>query len=110
MPWMIEYYNQSVKEDAQFLPISIKAKFVAIIDKMREHGPDLGLPFTKAMRKGLFEIRAKGKEGIGRGMFCIMKNNKIIILNVFIKKTQATPEKELTLAIKRQKEVMNHDI
>lgn len=110
MRWAIHYYNQSVKEDARALPKSIKAKFIAIINKMQLNGPDLGLPFTKAMGNGLFEIRAKGQEGIARGMFCTMANHKIVILHVFIKKTQATSKKELALAIKRQKEVIHHDI
>lgn len=107
MDWKISYYNQVVQKETQLLPKSIRAKFIAILDKMLEYGPDLGLPFTKAMGKGLFEIRAKGQEGIARGMFCTISNNTILILHVFIKKTEATPKKELDLAIKRMKEVKN---
>ena len=110
MKWTINYYNQSVKKDACSLPKSIGAKFEAIMDKMLEYGPDLGLPFTRAMGKGLFEMRAKGQEGIARGMFCTISRNTIVILHVFIKKTEATPKKELDLAIKRMKEVKSHDI
>lgn len=108
--WKINYYNQSVKKDEKNLPLSIRAKFEAILDKMMEYGSDLGLPFTRAMEKGLFEIRAKGQEGIARGFFCTISNNTIVILHIFIKKTEATPKKELELAIKRLKEVKNHDI
>ena len=36
-----------------------------------------------------------------------MKEQKIVILHGFIKKTQTTPERELRLAIKRMKEVKN---
>lgn len=110
MKWKFSYYNQSVKDDAGSLPKSIKAKFEAIMDKMLEYGSDLGLPFTRAMGKGLFEIRAKGQEGIARAMYCTISKNTIVILHVFIKKTETTPKKELDLAIKRMKEVKNHDI
>ena len=110
MKWKINYYNQSVREDARELPPSIKAKFEAIMDKMLEYGPDLGLPFTKAMGKGLFEIRAKGHAGIARGLFCTISKNTVVILHIFIKKTDATPKRELDLAIKRMKEVKSHDI
>lgn len=110
MKWTIKYYNQSIKENVRLLPISIKAKFEAIMDKMLEYGPDLGLPFTKAMGKGLFEIRAKGQEGIARGLFCTASHKHIIILHVFLKKTQATLKKDLDLAAKRMKEVKSHDI
>jgi phage-related protein len=110
MKWKITFYNQSIKQKNDALPRSIKAKFEAIMDKMLEYGPDLGLPFTRAMGKGLFEIRAKGQEGIARGFFCTITKNTIVILHVFIKKTQATPQKELELARKRMQEVKKHDI
>ena len=110
MKWIIDYYNQSVFDDSKALPKLIKAKFEAIMDKITEYGPDLGLPFTRAMGKGLFEIRAKAQEGIARGLFCTITGNRIIILHVFVKKTEATPKKELDLALKRMKEVKHHDI
>lgn len=77
---------------------------------MLEYGPDLGLPHTKPMGKGLFEIRAKGQAGIARGLFCSISKNTIVILHVFIKKTPRTPNKELKLARQRMKEVKSHDI
>jgi phage-related protein len=67
------------------------------MDKILEYGPDLGLPFTRAMGKGLFEIRAKGQEGLARGFFCTVTKNTVVILHVFIKKTEATPKNELEL-------------
>ena len=72
---------------------------------MMVHGSNLGEPKTKVIEKGLFEIRAKGKEGIGRAFYCAVKGKKIIILHGFIKKSQKTPKKELDLAKKRLKEV-----
>jgi len=48
MTWTIDYYNQSVYEAAKALPKLINAKFAAIMDKITEHGPDLGMPFTKS--------------------------------------------------------------
>jgi len=70
-------------------------------------GPNLGMPYTKAMGDGLFEIRARGPEGIGRAFFCCMKGRRIVILHGFVKKNQATPIKELRLAKQRLKEVLD---
>jgi phage-related protein len=108
--WKITYYNQSVKDDAGNFPSSIKAKYEAILDKILEYGPNLGMPFTKPFGNGLFEMRAKGSAGIARGFFCTITNNTVVILHVIIKKTQATPKKELDLAKKRMNEVKRHDI
>ena len=49
--------------------VSINASFTGITEQMVESGPNLGLPYTKAFGDGLFEIRAKGVEGIGRAFF-----------------------------------------
>ena len=57
------------------------------------------------MGEGLFEVRAKGKEGIRRSLFCTVKGREVVILHSFIKKTQKTPKKDLDLAKKRMKEI-----
>ena len=77
------------------------------MDIMIELGPNLGEPYTKPLSKGLFEIWAKGREGIGRSFFCYKKGKVIIILHSFIKKTQKTPKKEMDIALKRMMEVKN---
>ena len=72
---------------------------------IEEFGPALGKPYTASIGGGLFEIRSKGKEGIGRSLYCMVKGKEIIVLHSFIKKSQKTPKKELNLAKKRIKEV-----
>ncbi len=83
----------------------MKARFVALTDRMMQVGPDLGMPHTRAMGNGLFEIRIKAEEGIARVFYCTFMNHEIVILHAFIKKMQATPKKEWDIAIKRLKEV-----
>ena len=72
---------------------------------MEVYGPNLGMPHTRAMGNGLFEIRAKGKEGIGRVFYCTIVGNRIMMLHCFVKKTDKTPPRELDTARKRLKEV-----
>ena len=67
--------------------------------------PNLGMPYTRAMGDGLFEIRAKGQEGIGRALFCTVVGKRIVILHGFIKKTEQTPQRALDTARRRMKEV-----
>lgn len=108
MEWKITYANKSVYKEVQGLPTTILGSYLAIIDRMVEVGPDLGLPHTRPMGNGLFEIRAKGKEGIGRIFFGMQKGKEIIILHSFIKKTQTTPRHEIEIAMKRLKEVIKN--
>jgi phage-related protein len=105
MIWKIIFYNQKVKTSVDNLENSLKGNFYAITDKMLIQGPNLGMPFTKALGNGLFEIRVKGVSGIARGLYCTISMNRIVILNVFIKKSEAIPYKELKLAKQRMKEV-----
>ncbi len=69
-------------------------------------GPNLGKPYIGRPDSGLYEIRAKGKEGIARSVYCTLKKREIVILHTFIKKSEKTPKKELDLAKKRMKEVL----
>lgn len=107
MNWRIDFYNESVKNETLSFPKKILAKTINIMELIEELGPNLGKPYTDSFGDGLFEIRAKGEEGIGRSLFCYAKGKRIIILHSFVKKTQKTPKKELDIAKKRQKEVEN---
>ena len=103
--YRIEFFSPAVQDAVLNWPAEIAASFAAIATRMVDHGPNLGMPHTKAMGQGLFEIRARGVEGIGRAFFCSQVGQRIVILHSFIKKTQATPANELRIARKRLKEV-----
>lgn len=72
---------------------------------MEVHGADLRMPHSRAMGDGLFELRCKGAEGIGRAFYCTVSGRQIVILHGFIKKTQGTPSDKLRIGRKRLKEV-----
>lgn len=105
MSWKVTFFNTKVKEETLKFPTGMLANYLHILEIIEEFGPTIGKPYTSPMGSGLFEIRAKGKEGIGRSLFCTVKGKEIIILHSFIKKTQKTPKKELEKARKRMKEL-----
>ena len=73
-------------------------------------GPDAnrsaGLP-SDHVDLGLFELRPRGRAGIGRAFYCFMVSKRVVVLHAFIKKTQQTPDRELKLARKRLKELQD---
>ena len=83
----------------------VSPDFLRLIGLMQEHGADLRLPHSRAMGDGLFELRCKGTEGIGRAFYCTVVGRRIVIVHSLIKKTQETPQADLRLARKRVKEV-----
>jgi phage-related protein len=105
--WTVQYFNDRVQRDVEAWPVGIYADYLRLIGLMENHGADLRMPHSRAMGRGLFELRCKGQEGIGRAFYCTMVNREIVVLHGFIKKTQETPERELTIARKRLKEVQN---
>ncbi len=104
MSLIVEFYP-GVESNVLELPDKLQAKMLRLFDLVEEHGAQLGEPHTKALSNGLFELRAKALEGIARSIFCYVDGKKIIVLHVFVKKTQKTPKKELEVAISRMKEV-----
>ncbi len=87
------------------MPAGFLARNLRCTDRMEIYGPDLGMPHTRAMGDGLFELRLKASEGIARVFYCILIGRKIVMLHQFIKKTDKTPLKELATARRRMREV-----
>ncbi len=103
----IIFYSDKVQQEIMSLPKTLAAKYAGLSKLMLEYGSNLGLPYTKSMGDGLFELRLKGQEGIARVFYCTVINKQIIMLHSFIKKTDKIPKKELDIAVKRMKEVKN---
>lgn len=104
MTWKVEFYA-GVQSDILAMPPKIQARMIRLLEMIEKHGAHLGEPHTQSIGAGLFEIRAKAREGIGRGIFCYMGNQAVTVLHAFVKKDQKIPKKELRLALDRLREV-----
>lgn len=107
MEYEIVYYSDRVQSEIDALPKTLIARYLRLSDRMRIFGPDLGMPHSRAMTGGLFELRIMGAEGIARVFYCTAIGHRIVMLHSFIKKTSRTPSTELAIARRRMKEV-NH--
>lgn len=103
--WIVTFYGREVETALLELPSGVLAKFIRYAERMEVHGPDLGMPHTRAMGNGLFELRVKSAEGIGRIFYCALVGRKIVFLHHFMKKTRKTPRRELDVARRRLQEV-----
>lgn len=107
MNYNIEYFNARVKAEIDRWPADLLADFARMVELLIEFGPMIGMPHSKALGGGLFELRPRGRGGIGRAFYCFSIGRRIIILHASIKKTQVIPEQTLGIARKRMKEVRN---
>ena len=105
MPYIVEYFNQRVMDEIESWPIGILADYTRVIELLFEFGPALRMPHSRAMGSGLFELRPRGREGVGRVLYCYASRQRIVMLHAFIKKTRATTAHELDTARRRMKRV-----
>ena len=57
----------------------------------------------------LWEMRMKGKDGVSRAIYVTARGRRVVVVRVFVKKTQKTPRREIDLALERAKEVSNDE-
>ena len=101
----VEFYDTEdgkcpVAEFIDFLELKMHAKVLRTIDLLEENGTDLRGPYSTPMGDGVFELRTKQGSDITRVFYFFFINNKAILTNGFIKKTQKSPPSEIALARK----------
>jgi phage-related protein len=106
--WTVTFYNQRVEDAILALAPGFVARFLRYAERMETFGPDLGMPHTRAMSGGLFELRITAAEGIVRVFYCTAVDRRIVFLHQFVKKTSKTPPRELLIARRRMKD-LSHD-
>lgn len=104
MNWRVTFYSAALENEVLRLPAGFVARFLRYAERMEIYGPGLGMPHTRAMGEGLFELRLKASEGIARVFYCTLTGRRIVLLHQFIKKSEKTPRRELEIARRRMKE------
>jgi len=66
MTWTVTFYNKRLESEILAFPAGFLARFLRYAERMEAFGPDLGMPHTRALGGGLFELRIKAAEGIAR--------------------------------------------
>jgi phage-related protein len=103
----IEYFHARVQTEIESWPVDVLADYARIVELLMEHGPNLRLSYSRAFGDGLFESRPRGRSGIGRALYCFLAGKRVVVLHAFIKKSQQTPDRAITLARRRMKEIKN---
>lgn len=106
MAWTVETLNATVDAELAELPADMRARLVRISELIESVGlPNVKEPHVRHIRGSLWEIRLKGKAGIARALYVTAKEQRVVIVRAFVKKTEKTPSGEIDLALERAKEV-----
>ena len=75
-------------------------------DVIVEHGlENLPRDWVKSLGDKLWELRITGRDGLARAIYVTATGRRVVIVRIFVKKTQRTPQHELELARQRAKEI-----
>jgi phage-related protein len=101
--WSIEFYEDAdgksqVNEWYESLDEKSRAKLLWIFDLLETNGIDVGMPYIKPLKDGLYEIRAEVKNKALRVIYFLYTGKRFILLHGFQKKTQETPANEIERA------------
>ncbi|SMH62828.1 type II toxin-antitoxin system RelE/ParE family toxin [Azospirillum agricola] len=104
--WTVETLNTVVDAEIAALPADLRARLVRTANLIEAVGlQNLPHDTVKHLEGKLWEIRVKAPSGISRAIYVTATEKRVVIVRVFVKKTQKTPRHELELARERAKEV-----
>jgi phage-related protein len=106
MDWSVELLDEQVRDALSSLPPDTRASFARIIGLVQAHGLErVREPYVKHLEGRLWEMRLRGKDGIAHAAYVTASGRRVVIVHVFVKKTQKTPRREIEMALRRAKEV-----
>lgn len=106
MRWTVETLDARVDEEFEALPASLRARMLRLMEMVETVGLDrMREPHLRHVEGKLWELRAKGADGIARGLYVTASGRRVIILHLFVKKSQKTPKGALEIARERMRNV-----
>ena len=97
----IRFFNNEIEEFISSLEKSTIAKVLRTFDLLETFGNRLGMPHSKKVDDGLFELRVRCVQEV-RFLYTFRKGEIVIVLHGFIKKSQKILSKQLQLAQQRK--------
>jgi phage-related protein len=108
MMWVVETLNATVDAEIKAIPADMRTQLTRISAMIEEFGLDrMREPHVKHLQDGIWEMRLRGRDGISRALYVTATGRRVVIVRVFVKKTQKTPGREIALALSRAKEIVS---
>ena len=105
MCWQVEVLNDTVAREIRSLPADMHARFLRISLLIEQAGLEtMREPQVKHLEGKIWEMRMTGRDGIARALYVTKVGRRVVVLRVFVKKTQKTPNSEIEIAKRRAKE------
>ncbi|MCC7046648.1 MAG: type II toxin-antitoxin system RelE/ParE family toxin [Alphaproteobacteria bacterium] len=104
--WVVELLNRNVADELSALPGDMRARFQRIVALIQTQGLErVREPHVKHVVGPIWEMRLMGRDGIARALHLTARARRVVVVRVFVKKTQKTPRDEIAIALARAKEI-----
>ena len=108
MAWVVELLDDRVRDELDAMPPDMQARFRKIVELIQGYGLErVHEPHVKHLDGPLWEMRMKGKDGISRAVYVTARGSRVVVVRVFVKKTQKIPRREIEIALQRAREVQD---
>lgn len=105
--WTVET-GEAAEQEIRDLPPDLQSRFLHVSGMLEQFGPQkVGMPHVRPLEQKLWEMRMKGRDGIARAIYFVATGRRLVVVRVFVKKSQKTPRREIDLALRRMKEVQD---
>jgi phage-related protein len=102
----VQTLNRVVDAEIDALPVDMRARLARLSALIEQVGFEaLPANCVKHLGEKLWELRISGRDGISRAIYVTASGRRMVILRMFVKKTQKTPLHEPELARQRAKEI-----
>jgi phage-related protein len=106
MRWRFLTLNRVVDEEIRALPPDMQARLLRLGELIEQSGlHSLPRDSVKHLADKLWELRVSGRDGIARAIYVTAADRRVVVLRVFVKKTQKTAPRELDIGRQRAREV-----
>lgn len=106
MRWSVETLNETVDRELDALPADMRARFARISELIAVVGlHGVREPYVKHVQGPLWEMRLTGRAGVSRALYVTVRDRRVVVVRVFVKKTRKTPASEIRLALRRARTV-----
>jgi phage-related protein len=102
--WTVEVIPAAERE-LKALPDDLQGKFLHVAGLLEEFGPGrVGLPNVRPLERKLWEMRLASQGVMARAIYFAASGRRLVVVRIFVKKSQRTPLREIASAERRMKE------
>ena len=105
MGWTVETVS-AVDAEIEALPVALRVRLIRLLEMVENVGLEmLRAPHVRHLEGRLWELRVRAKGGIARGIYVTAVGRRVVVLHVFVKKSQKMPRRALATARERMRQV-----